>query len=98
MVTLTPSAGYECCRYHIMDRSPALQPTRQRNVFTPARLHALRDCQNRTSVIDSEVEVDGEDDGDDDGDDDIARRATDAVPPTETPADDRLRCFRAAVP
>ncbi|CAH0030217.1 unnamed protein product [Clonostachys rhizophaga] len=46
-----PSSGWNAWRYHMAEKSPAVQPTRHRRVLTPARFHVALELQkSRLSV------------------------------------------------
>lgn len=45
MIVPMPKSAWYACRYHIAAKSPVVQPTRHRNVFTPARRHVARHDQ-----------------------------------------------------
>lgn len=47
MIAPVPRSAWKAWRYHMDEKSPRVQPTKHRNVFTPARLQTAFDPQNR---------------------------------------------------
>jgi hypothetical protein len=46
MMIGNPRSAWNDCRYHIAEKSPAVHPTRQRRVLTPARFQTGVEVQN----------------------------------------------------
>ena len=46
MIVVSPRSAWNDCRYHMAEKSPAVQPIRHLKVFTPARRHTAEDLQN----------------------------------------------------
>ena len=53
MMVGTPRSAWNDCRYHIAERSPAVQPTRHRSVLIPARFQTGVELQNCAEDSDS---------------------------------------------
>jgi hypothetical protein len=45
MMACMPNSGWNAWRYHMAEKSPAVQPTRHRRVLTPARFHVALELQ-----------------------------------------------------
>lgn len=52
MMVPMPIVGYESWRYHIAEKSPAVQPTRHRSVLMAARFHSMREAQKLGAIAD----------------------------------------------
>ena len=46
MIVVNPRSAWNDCRYHMAEKSPAVQPIRHLKVLTPARRHTAGDPQN----------------------------------------------------
>ena len=57
MMVLIPSSGYFACRIHKAEKSPSVQPIRQRNVLIVARFHVCLDVQNPSDVTEAAESV-----------------------------------------
>jgi hypothetical protein len=45
MIVVSPRSAWNDCRYHMAEKSPAVQPIRHLKVLTPARRHTAEDPQ-----------------------------------------------------
>lgn len=50
MIADMPMSAWYACRYHMAEKSPAVQPTRQRRVLIEARFQVVREDQNAREV------------------------------------------------
>jgi hypothetical protein len=55
MMVPVPMCGWTAWRYHIVEKSPRVQPTRHLRVLTPARLHIGVDDQKCVENRDGEA-------------------------------------------
>ena len=65
MIICIPRSGWKDWRYHIAEKSPAVQPMRQRNVFRDARFQVGGEDQKGGDESDGGGDGGDEDDGED---------------------------------